>query len=169
LKAVKAYLKTEEIVVEILYHLSLKVFGSDHAGKSAYIQLGMTSSEHMYVLSATQADQATDSTELEIEEDDLTDFRRRFKAARKKIRKQLLYGKWDGGEAHDDDQRRNRRKVMSQWRPSDFLSDANGKKLIVNKKKTIIASMRRYSEMCVQVIGSNGKGRMLRALLDSGG
>jgi hypothetical protein len=93
LKAVKAYLKTEEIVVEILYHLSLKVFGSDHAGKSAYIQLGMTSSEHMYVLSATQADQATDSTELEIEEDDLTDFRRRFKAARKKIRKQLLYGK----------------------------------------------------------------------------
>jgi hypothetical protein len=57
---------------------------------------------------------------------------------------------------------------MSQWRPSDFLSDANGKKLIVNKKKTIIASMRRYSEMCVRGIDSNGKGRMLRALLDSG-
>jgi hypothetical protein len=40
------YLKTEEykedIVVEILYHLSLKVFGSDHEGKSAYIQLRRT-------------------------------------------------------------------------------------------------------------------------------
>jgi hypothetical protein len=40
------YLKTEEykedIVVEILYHLSLKIFGSDHAGKSAYIQLQRT-------------------------------------------------------------------------------------------------------------------------------
>jgi hypothetical protein len=42
----KNYLKTDEykedIVVEILYHLSLKIFGSDHAGKSAYIQLQRT-------------------------------------------------------------------------------------------------------------------------------
>jgi hypothetical protein len=42
----KKYLKTDEynddIVVEILYHLSLKVFGSEHAGKSAYIQLRRT-------------------------------------------------------------------------------------------------------------------------------
>jgi hypothetical protein len=42
----KQYLKTDEykedIVVEILYHLSLKVFGSDHAGKSAYIQRTIT-------------------------------------------------------------------------------------------------------------------------------
>jgi hypothetical protein len=40
------YLKIEEykedIVVEILYHLPLKIFGSDHAGKSAYIQLRRT-------------------------------------------------------------------------------------------------------------------------------
>jgi predicted aspartyl protease len=57
---------------------------------------------------------------------------------------------------------------MSQWRPPDYLSDANGKTLIVNKKKTSIASRRRYSEVCVQVINSDGKGRMLRALLDSG-
>jgi hypothetical protein len=57
---------------------------------------------------------------------------------------------------------------MRQWRPSDFLSDANGKTLIVNKKKTIVASTRRYSEVCVQVVNSNGRGRMLRALLDSG-
>jgi hypothetical protein len=28
--------------VEILYHLSLTIFGSDHAGKSAYIQLRRT-------------------------------------------------------------------------------------------------------------------------------
>jgi hypothetical protein len=40
---------------------------------------GMTSSEHIYVLSAAQADQATDSTEFEIKENDLADFRRRFK------------------------------------------------------------------------------------------
>jgi hypothetical protein len=42
----KTYIKSEEykedIVVEILYHLSLKVFGSDHAGKSTYIQLRRT-------------------------------------------------------------------------------------------------------------------------------
>jgi hypothetical protein len=42
----KNYLKTDEykedIVVEMLYQLSLKVFGSDHAGKSAYIQLRRT-------------------------------------------------------------------------------------------------------------------------------
>jgi hypothetical protein len=57
---------------------------------------------------------------------------------------------------------------MRQWRPTDFLSDANGKTLIVNKKKTIVASTRRYSEVCVQVVDSNGRGRMLRALLDSG-
>jgi hypothetical protein len=57
---------------------------------------------------------------------------------------------------------------MRQWQPSDYLSDANGKTLIVNKKKTSIASRRRYSEVCVQVIDSNGKGRMLRALLNSG-
>jgi hypothetical protein len=61
-----------------------------------------------------------------------------------------------------------RRKVMRQWRPPDFLSDANGKTCIVNKKKTIRASTRRYLEVCVQVVDSNGKGRMLRALLDSG-
>jgi hypothetical protein len=57
---------------------------------------------------------------------------------------------------------------MRQWRPPDFLSYANGKTLIVNKKKTIIASRRRYLEVCVQVVDSNGRGRMLRALLDSG-
>ena len=57
---------------------------------------------------------------------------------------------------------------MRQWRPPDFLSNANGKTLIVNKKKTVVASTRRYSEVCVQVIDNNGKGRMLRALLDSG-
>jgi hypothetical protein len=56
---------------------------------------------------------------------------------------------------------------MRQWRPPDHLFDANGKTLIVNKKKTNIASRRRYSEVCVQKIDSNGKGRMLRALLDS--
>jgi hypothetical protein len=42
----KLYLKSDEykedIAVEILYQLSLKVFGSDHAGKSAYIQLRRT-------------------------------------------------------------------------------------------------------------------------------
>jgi hypothetical protein len=32
----------EDIVVEMLYQLSLKVFGSNHAGKSAYIQLWRT-------------------------------------------------------------------------------------------------------------------------------
>ena len=32
----------EDIINEILYHLSLKIFGSDHAGKSAYIQLRRT-------------------------------------------------------------------------------------------------------------------------------
>jgi hypothetical protein len=57
---------------------------------------------------------------------------------------------------------------MIQWRPPNYLSDANGKTLIVNKKKTSIASRRRYSEVCVQVIDSNGKSRMLRALLGSG-
>jgi hypothetical protein len=57
---------------------------------------------------------------------------------------------------------------MRQWQPPDYLSDANGKTLIINKKKTSIANRRRYSEVCVQVIDSNGKGRMLRALLDSG-
>jgi hypothetical protein len=43
---VKTYVKSEEykedIIVEILYHLSLKVFGSNHAGKSAYIQFWRT-------------------------------------------------------------------------------------------------------------------------------
>jgi hypothetical protein len=60
-----------------------------------------------------------------------------------------------------------RRKVMRQWRPPDFLGDTNGKTRIVNKKKTVIASTRRYSEVCVQVVDNGGKGRMLRALLDS--
>jgi hypothetical protein len=32
----------------------------------------------------------------------------------------------------------------------------------------MIANTRRYSEVCVQVVDSNGKGRMLRALLASG-
>jgi hypothetical protein len=50
---------------------------------------------------------------------------------------------------------------MRQWRPPDYLSDANGKTLIVNKNKTSIASRRRYSEVCVQVINSDGKGRIL--------
>jgi hypothetical protein len=57
---------------------------------------------------------------------------------------------------------------MRQWRLPNFLSDANGKTCIVNTKKTMIASTRRYSEVCVQVVDSNRKGRMLRALLDSG-
>jgi hypothetical protein len=42
----KKYLKTDEykedIVVEMSYQLSLKVFGSDHVGKSAYIQIQRT-------------------------------------------------------------------------------------------------------------------------------
>jgi hypothetical protein len=50
---------------------------------------GMTSSEHMFVLSAAQAEQQTEDTELEIDEDDLKDFRRRFRSARKKIKKQI--------------------------------------------------------------------------------
>jgi hypothetical protein len=53
---------------------------------------GMTSSEHMFVLSAAQSEQHTDETELDIDEDDLKDFRRRFRAVRKKIKKQI-YGK----------------------------------------------------------------------------
>jgi hypothetical protein len=48
---------------------------------------GMTSSEHMYVLSAAQTEQGTDDTDIEIDDDDLKDFRKRFKAVRKKIRK----------------------------------------------------------------------------------
>jgi L-alanine-DL-glutamate epimerase-like enolase superfamily enzyme len=52
----------------------------------------MTASEHMYVLSAAQSEQHTDEVKLEIDADDLKDFRKRFKAVRKKIRKQL-YGK----------------------------------------------------------------------------
>jgi hypothetical protein len=48
---------------------------------------GMTASEHMYVLSAAQADQGTDSTELEIDDDDLEDFKRRFRATKKKMKK----------------------------------------------------------------------------------
>jgi hypothetical protein len=51
---------------------------------------GMTSSEHMFVLSAAQSEQHTNETELEIDEDDLKDFRRRFRAARKKIKKQIF-------------------------------------------------------------------------------
>jgi hypothetical protein len=35
----------------------------------------MASSEHMYVLSAAQTEQGTDDTEIEIDEDDLKDFR----------------------------------------------------------------------------------------------
>jgi hypothetical protein len=53
---------------------------------------GMTALEHMYVLSAAQSEQHTDETELEIDVDDLKDFRKQFKAVRKKIKKQL-YGK----------------------------------------------------------------------------
>jgi hypothetical protein len=40
----------EDIVVEILYQLSLKAFGSDHAGKSAYIQLQRTIHQFKVVL-----------------------------------------------------------------------------------------------------------------------
>jgi hypothetical protein len=50
---------------------------------------GMTPSEHMYVLSAAQSEQHTDETDIEIHVDDLKDFRRKFKAVRKKIKKQL--------------------------------------------------------------------------------
>jgi hypothetical protein len=53
---------------------------------------GMTSSEHMLVLRAAQTEQETDDTDIEIDDDDLNDFRKRFKAVRKKIRKQI-YGK----------------------------------------------------------------------------
>jgi hypothetical protein len=53
---------------------------------------GMTSSEHMFVLSAAQSEQHTDETELEIDEDDLKEFQERFRAVRKKIRRQI-YGK----------------------------------------------------------------------------
>jgi hypothetical protein len=53
---------------------------------------GMTASEHIYVLSAAQAEQNTDETELEIDANVLKDFRKHFKAIRKKIKKQL-YGK----------------------------------------------------------------------------
>jgi hypothetical protein len=56
---------------------------------------------------------------------------------------------------------------MRQWRPPDFLTDANYKTRIVNKKRTITASRRRSSEICVRIIDSTDKGRMLRALLDS--
>jgi hypothetical protein len=44
----------------------------------------------MFVLSAAQSEQHTNETELEIDEDDLKDFRRRFRAARKKIKKQIF-------------------------------------------------------------------------------
>ena len=48
---------------------------------------------------------------------------------------------------------------MRQWRPPELRVNNNGKTIIINN---------RYSETCVQVIDSNGKGSMLRALLDSG-
>jgi hypothetical protein len=50
---------------------------------------GMTPSEHMYVLSAAQTEEHTDETDIEIDDDDLKDFRKRFEAVRKKIRAQL--------------------------------------------------------------------------------
>jgi hypothetical protein len=56
---------------------------------------GMTSLEHMFVLfvlSAAQTEQGTDDTDIEIDDGDLKDFRKRFKAVRKKIRRQI-YGK----------------------------------------------------------------------------
>jgi hypothetical protein len=52
---------------------------------------GMTASEHMYVLSAAQAEQHTDETDIDIDVGDLKDFQKRFKAVRKKIKKQLLW------------------------------------------------------------------------------
>jgi hypothetical protein len=41
---------------------------------------GMTAGEHMYVLSAAQTDQGTDSTKLEIDDNDLEDFKKRYRA-----------------------------------------------------------------------------------------
>jgi NMD protein affecting ribosome stability and mRNA decay len=49
----------------------------------------MTPSEYIYVLSAAQTEQHTDEMGIEIDVDDLKDFKRRFKAVRKKIKKQL--------------------------------------------------------------------------------
>jgi hypothetical protein len=46
---------------------------------------GMTASEHMYVLSAAQIDQGTDSTDLDINDHDLGKIKRRYRAAKKKI------------------------------------------------------------------------------------
>jgi hypothetical protein len=53
----------------------------------------MTPQEHMYVLSAAQTDQGTDSTELEIEDDNLKDFKKRYRATKKKMKKSLFGGK----------------------------------------------------------------------------
>jgi hypothetical protein len=64
----------------------------DESDEVENLSKGMTSSEHMFVLSAAQTEQGTDDTYIEIDDDDLQDFRKRFKAARKKIRKQI-YGK----------------------------------------------------------------------------
>jgi hypothetical protein len=51
---------------------------------------GMTPQEHMHVLSAAQSNQGTDLTELEIEEDNLEDFKKRYRATRKRIKKSLF-------------------------------------------------------------------------------
>jgi hypothetical protein len=63
----------------------------DESDKDENCSKGMTSSEHMFVLSAAQTEKGTDDTDIEIDEYDLKDFRKRFKAVRKKIRKQI-YG-----------------------------------------------------------------------------
>ena len=58
---------------------------------------------------------------------------------------------------------------MRQWRPPDALN--NKQNIQANKGRNVnrlLKSERRYSEICVQVVMSNGRGMMLRALLDSG-
>jgi NMD protein affecting ribosome stability and mRNA decay len=74
-----------EAVVKKTKHDSNVVESDEDKGWSK----GMTPSEHMYVLSAAQSEQHTDKMDIEIDVDDLKDFRRRFKAVRKKIKKQL--------------------------------------------------------------------------------
>jgi hypothetical protein len=51
---------------------------------------GMTSLEHMYVLIAAQTERGTDDTEIEIDEDDLKDFRKRFNSMANEIMKRHM-------------------------------------------------------------------------------
>ena len=58
---------------------------------------GMTQGEHMYVLSAAQAEQQTEDADIEIDDDDLKQYRKRFKATKKKIKRDFRLGiksKW---------------------------------------------------------------------------